>query len=164
MTVSPPNAIVAYAAYIPHFRLQRQELGAALGERAGRGARSVASYDEDTSTMGVEAARRALPNGARPQSIYFATTAPAYFDKTNASAIHAALDLGHEGFAVDLAGSTRSAVGALRAAAPGGGLAVLADIRTGRPGSADEREGGDAAAAFLFGAREAALAEVISEA
>ena len=30
-------------------------------------------------------------------------------------------------------------------------LAVLSDVRTGLPGGADEREGGDAAAAFVFG-------------
>ncbi|HEV3053342.1 MAG TPA: OB-fold domain-containing protein [Solirubrobacteraceae bacterium] len=143
--------LLAYGAYIPRHRLQRAELGAALGTRAGNGARTVAGYDEDTTSMGVEAARRALERGGCPDSIYFATTAPAYFDKTNATAIHAALDLGHRGFAVDLAGAARSAVGALRAAATTGGLAVLADIRTGRPGSSDERDSGDAAAAFLFG-------------
>ena len=155
--------IVSYGTYLPRHRLQREELGEALGVPAGRGARVVASFDEDTTTMGVEAARRAL-NGRRPGSVYFATTAPAYFDKTNASAIHAALDLGHEGFAVDLAGSARSAVGALRAAAAQGGLAVLADMRSGRPGSADERESGDGAAAILFGEPEEALAEVVAEA
>jgi len=145
------TGLLAYGAYVPRHRLQRSELAAALGTRAGKGARAVASYDEDSTTMGVEAARRALARGGCPDSIYFATTAPAYVDKTNATAIHAALDLGHRGFAVDLAGASRSAVGALRAAATTGGLAVLADIRTGRPGSADERDGGDAAAAFLFG-------------
>ncbi len=124
----------------------------------------VASFDEDSTTMGVEAARIALPDGDHPGSIHFATTAPAYADKTNASAIHAALDLGHEGFAVDVAGSARSGVGAFRAAAAAGGLAVLSDLRTGRPGSADEREGADAAAAFAFGAAEGSLAEIVAEA
>ena len=151
LTPQMPLGIVSYGAYLPRHRLQRAELGAALGASAGKGARVVASYDEDSTTMGVEAARRALANGARPGAIHFATTSPAYFDKTNASAIHAALDLGHEGFAVDLAGSARGATGALRAAAASGGLAVLSDVRTGRPGSADERDGGDGAAAFLFG-------------
>jgi len=155
------RGIVSYGAYVPRHRLQHAELAEALGVKAGRGARTVAGYDEDSTTMGVEAARRAL-NGRRPGSIYFATTAPAYFDKTNASAIHAALDLGHEGFAVDLAGSARGGTGALRAAAATGGLAVLSDLRTGRPASADEREGGDAAAAFLFG--EDPIAEVVGEA
>jgi hydroxymethylglutaryl-CoA synthase len=159
-----PHGLLSYGAYVPRHRLQREELGAALGASAGRGARVVASYDEDSTTMGVEAARRALASAGRPRSIYFATTAPAYFDKTNASAIHAALDLGHEGFAVDLAGSARGSTGALRAAAATGGLAILSDVRTGRPGSADERDGGDGAAAFLFGDSADAIAEVVAEA
>ena len=92
--------------------------------------------------MAVEAARRLAVNGAgAPEAIYFATTTPPYLDKTNAAAIHAALDLGHEGFAVDMAGSARSAVGASRAAATAGGLVVMADLVTGLPGSADERNG-----------------------
>ena len=46
--------------------------------------------------MGVEAARIALRGcrrRSRPQVLVFATTAPAYLDKTNATAIHAALGL-----------------------------------------------------------------------
>ena len=155
--------LLSYGAYVPRHRLQHEELSSALGLPGGPGARVVASYDEDSTTMGVEAARRALSNGHRPGAIYFATTAPAYFDKTNASTIHAALDLGHEGFAVDLAGSARGGVGALLSAASSGGLAVLSDIRTGRPGSADEREGGDAAAAFVFGDGEP-IAELVAHA
>ncbi|HEY3065408.1 MAG TPA: OB-fold domain-containing protein, partial [Methylomirabilota bacterium] len=83
--------------------------------------------------------------------VYFATSDPAYLDKTNATAIHAALDLPRNAMAVDMAGSVRSAAGALRAAldANGTALAAMADVRTGLPGGADEREGGDAAVAFL---------------
>ncbi len=154
------HALLSYAAYVPRHRLGRAELAAALGSGGGKGSRAVASYDEDSTTMGVEAARAALADGVRPAAIHFATTAPAYFDKTNATAIHAALDLGHDGFAVDLAGSARGATGALRAAAASGGLAVLSDLRTGRPGSADERDGGDAAAAFLFGDGEPIVANL----
>jgi len=157
------SGLLAYGAYVPRHRLQRAELGSALGVPAGKGARTVAAYDEDSTTMAVEAARRALA-GARPPvgGVYFATTAPAYVDKTNATAIHAALDLGHEGFAVDFAGSVRGAVGALRAAAAGSGLAALSDVRSGRPGSADERDSGDGAAAFLFG-DGGVIAEVVAD-
>lgn len=157
------RALTGYAVYVPRHRLQRAELKAALGSGGGKGARVVASYDEDSTTLGVEAARRALPAGERPGNVFFATTSPAYLDKTNATAIHAALDLGHEGFAADLAGSARSSVAALRAAASAGGLAVLSDLRTGRPGSADETGSADAAAALLFGAGEP-LAEIVAEA
>ena len=158
-----PHALLSYAAYVPSHRLAHAELGGALGTKGGAGARVLASYDEDSTTMGVEAARRALPGGARAETICFATTAPAYLDKTNATAIHAALGAGHEGVALDMAGSARSSTGALRLAAASGGLAVLSDLRTGLPGSADERDGADGAAALRFG-DGAAIADVIGEA
>jgi len=154
--------ITSYAAYVPRHRLQGQEVAQALTGGKGKGVRALASFDEDSTTLGVEAARRALDTDALPTSLYFATTTPAYLDKTNAAAIHAALDLPREGFAVDVAGSARSAVGALRAAAATGGLAVLADLRTGLPGSAEERAGGDAGAAFVFG--PGAAVEILAEA
>ncbi len=149
------NGIVAYAAYLPYFRLDRKAIGESLGAPSGSGTRSVASYDEDTTSMAVEAARaalRAAPN-ARPGALYFATAAPGYLDKTNASAIHAALALDAQAPAFDMLGSVRSGAGALSAAidASRPTLAALADIRTGLPGGGDEREGGDAAVAFLLG-------------
>jgi 3-hydroxy-3-methylglutaryl CoA synthase/uncharacterized OB-fold protein len=148
--------LVGYGAYIPYFRLKRSEIAAVLGEGGGQGTRAVASYDEDATSMGVEAARnvlRSVPDGARPQRVFFATASPPYLDKTNATVIHAALDLPASVLAVDMAGSVRSGVGALLAAAdsPVPALAVLADIRTGLAGGADERDGGDGAVALLFG-------------
>jgi 3-hydroxy-3-methylglutaryl CoA synthase len=145
--------IVTYGVYLPYWRLQRSAIGATLGSGGGKGTRSVASYDEDTTSMGVEAARAALraAPGVRPGALAFATTAPAYADKTNATAIHAALDLDRAVGAYDLVGAARSGVAAVELARATGGLAVLSDIRTGRPGSADEANGGDAAVALGFG-------------
>jgi hydroxymethylglutaryl-CoA synthase len=156
--------IAAYAAYLPRHRLAHEQLEAQLGTRGGSGHRIIASYDEDATTMAVEAARRVVDDGAAPGAVYFATTTPPYLDKTNASAIHTALDLGHDGFAVDLAGSARSAIGALRTAASSGGLAVLADLRTGLPTSVEERDGADGAVAFLFGPAEQAAVKIVAQA
>ena len=158
------DGIVAYGAYLPRHRLAREAISEALGEGGGRGTRAVAGYDEDTTSMGVEAARRARWDGAgEPASLHFATTAPAYADKTNATAVHAALGLSREVFAGDHGSSIRSAFGALRAAASDGGLAVLSDMRIGRPGSADEAGGGDGAAAFQFGSGDGVVAEVLAQ-
>src|SRR5581483_5672707 len=62
------RGILAYGAYLPYQRLDRKSISASLGQGGGRGTRTVASYDEDTTSLGVEAARRALralPPGAR---------------------------------------------------------------------------------------------------
>lgn len=157
------TGLLGYAAYVPRHRLDLAEVGAASGS-GGRGTRVVASYDEDSTTMAVEAAAALLHDSPSvPRAVYFATTSPAYLDKTNACAVHAALALPAETFAADLAGSARSAVAAWRAAAAAGGLAVLADVRTGRPGSGDERGGGDGAAALLFGDPALAIADILAE-
>lgn len=139
------NGLVAYASYLPRRRLAGSDIGLRRGDRV------VASYDEDSTTMAVAAAVRALHGQAPPTNLYLATSSPAYADKTNASAIHAALGLSPAAFATDLCGTGRSTIAAWRSAAATGGLAVSADIRVGRPGSADERLGGDGAAALLFG-------------
>jgi 3-hydroxy-3-methylglutaryl CoA synthase len=139
------HALTGYAAYLPHYRLA----GADIGWR--RGDRVVASFDEDSTTMAVAAAAAAIDGYRMPRNLYFATSTPAYADKTNATAIHAALGLAREAFATDMCGTGRSAFAAWRAAASTGGLAVAADIRVGRPGSPDEKFGGDGAAALLFG-------------
>ena len=173
------GGLVGYGAYIPYYRLERGRIGAVLGRGGGRGTRSVAAYDEDTTSMAVAAGRAALagltqrdgpgrqPSRESVRQLFFATAVPAYADKTNATAVHAALRLPADALAVDMVGAVRSGVGALVAAAGSAvpTMAVLADIRTGLPGSAEERDGGDGAAAFVFGsgADMPVLAEVIGQ-
>lgn len=156
--------LTGYGAYLPYWRLERTTIGEALGAPAGAGSRSVASFDEDSTSMGVEAARVALRSatGEPPAEVWFATTSPAYADKTNAVAVHAALGLAPEGGAYDVVGSVRSGLAAIRAASDASAagrsaLAVCADVRTGLSGSADERGGGDAAVALRFSTDEAPI-------
>ncbi|MCW2752404.1 MAG: 3-ketoacyl-CoA thiolase [Aeromicrobium sp.] len=153
------HSLLAYATYLPVHRLDGKDIGT-------RSARVVASFDEDSTTLGVAAATSLLGSlDAIPEvpSLHFATTSPAYLDKTNAVAIHAALGLPPEVFVADVAGSGRSAFAAVRAALSDGALAVLADVRVGKPGSADEKAGGDGAAAFLFGDGDG-IAEILAQA
>jgi 3-hydroxy-3-methylglutaryl CoA synthase/uncharacterized OB-fold protein len=130
----------------------------------------VASYDEDTTSMAVEAARIALRGHAGSiDQLYFSTSAPAYLDKTNATAVHAALAIGEAALAADFGGAVRSGVAAVLAAAGShtSTLIALSDTRTGMPGGGDEAAGGDAAAALIVGpgTRECPLvAELVAHA
>ncbi len=159
------RGIIASGAYIPHRRLDRREITEMFGKGGGAGTRSVASFDEDTTTIGVDAARNALGGtpGIAPDSLWFATARPAYLDKTNATAIHAALRLAPSVGALDMGGAIRSGIGTLRTALGGVGttLVVAADMRDGLPTSSDEAAGGDAAAAMLVG--DDTTAPVIAE-
>ena len=146
--------IAAWGTYLPTHRLDRKVIGAALGAHVGGGTRAVAGYDEDTTSMGVEAARNALANlppELMPKQLLYATANPAYLDKTNAAAIHAALGLPANVAAYDVGGAVRSGMGAIRLGVNASmlSLVVCSDMRTGLPGSSDEREGGDGAVAFV---------------
>lgn len=150
------RGIISAAAYVPYWRLDRAAIGAFHGGR-GSGTRSVASYDEDTTTLAVEAGRLALrgaPGASAPETLWFATSTPTYAEKTNATVVHAALRLPASTAAFDAGSAVRSGAGALRAALRSGESSVLvatADIRTGMPNSPDESAGGDAGAAVLVG-------------
>src|SRR5581483_5335090 len=119
-----------------------------LGSGGGKGTRTVASYDEDTTTLGVEAGRQALATAgaaaSAPQDLLFSTPDPAYLDKTSATTIHAALGLDRGCAAYDLCGSSRSAVATLLQALASSRptLAIVSDLRTGLAGSAEERDSG----------------------
>src|SRR3569623_2470852 len=108
---------VGWGAHVPQRRLDRTQIAAIAGTGGGKGTRAVASYDEDSTTMAVEASRACLAStDVVPASLWFATTSPTYLDKTNATAVHAALRLDRSAPAYDAVGSVRSAVAALRAA------------------------------------------------
>ena len=161
--------IVSYGSYIPYRRLKRAAIAALLGVPASRGERAVASFDEDTVSMAVEALRDALKGAPHSTigSLLFATTTPPYGEKLNAALVGAAAQLPAEIRAADLTGSTRAGLaGLLQAAeaaqASGVDAAIaMADARLGAPEGKMEQQSGDGGAAFILG-REGALAEIVA--
>ncbi|MDA8274106.1 MAG: OB-fold domain-containing protein [Actinomycetota bacterium] len=156
------RGIVSIAGYVPYRRLERSSVTDFFGKGGGAGTRAVAGFDEDTTTMAVEAGRAALDScptgrssvffpGDEPMAVWLSTASPAYLDKTNATVLHAALGLPEEASAYDFGGALRSATGVLNAALDGRGtvLVTVADRRDGLPTSVDEQAAGDAAAAVL---------------
>jgi 3-hydroxy-3-methylglutaryl CoA synthase len=157
--------ITSWGTYLPFWRLPRAAIAGVLGSGGGKGSRAVASHDEDTTTLGVEAARRTMAlAGTTPQDLLFSTPAPGYLDKTSATTVHAALGLDRSCAAYDLCGSSRSALATLLQglSVPAGRttLVVLSDLRTGLAGSAEERDSGDGAVAFAC-ASDGAVVELI---
>jgi hydroxymethylglutaryl-CoA synthase len=158
--------IVSYGSYVPYRRLKRSAISAVLGVPGGRGERAVASFDEDSISMAVEALRDALkgaPN-AVPEALFFATTTPPYGEKLNSAIIGAATRLPTEIRAADLTGSTRAGLSgllqALDSASAGNCAAVTtADARLGAPEGRLEQQTGDGAVAFIVGSK-GVIAEV----
>ena len=159
--------IVSYGSYVPYRRLKRAAIGQALGIAAGKGERAVASFDEDSVSMAVEAARdalRAAPS-TKVRSLLFATTTPPYAEKLNAAMIGAAARLPLEIRAADLTGSTRAGLSALLQGADAArdgssqALVAIADARLAAPEGKAEQAGGDGAVAFVLGS-ENVIAEI----
>lgn len=151
-------AIKSTGAYLPYYRLKREEIARAWGTTASRGEKAVANFDEDSLTLGVEAGRDCL-GGIDHQIIdglYFASTTAPYKEKQCAATIAAVLDLKKNIFTADFTDTLRASTNALRAAldAVKAGsaqnvLVIAADCRLGAPGSEFEQTFGDGAAALL---------------
>ena len=159
--------ITSYGAYIPLYRLSRDEISRFWDTSSIKGERAVSNFDEDSLTMGVEAAIDCL-NGVDRELIdglYFSSTTLPYNGKESASILAAAGDLRRDIFTADFSSSLRAGSSALRAAmsAVKGGVAkrvlvVSSDCRVPAPGSEHELLFGDGAAAFLVGDADVAVA------
>jgi hydroxymethylglutaryl-CoA synthase len=150
--------IAAWGAYIPSYRLDRKTMGKAWDTPSLPGERAVSAGDEDSLTMGVEAALAATAGRdlSELDAVFFATTTSPYAEKQAAATIAAVLDRPHA-FTSDITGTLRASTTALRlalaAVAAGSArsaLVVAADARPAEPASATEQLFGDGAAAVLL--------------
>ena len=160
------RGILSAAGYVPYRRLSPGGDRRFHAERRGHGHPVGGVPRRGHHHLGVEAARlalRACPDRGR-DALWFATSTPAYLDKTNATVVHAALRLPSDVPAFDFGGALRSGAGALRPALADAGavLVVASDTRNGLPTSADESAGGDAGAA-VAGRRGRTGGAVIAE-
>ncbi len=158
--------LTAFGAYLPRRRLSRKAIADANqwfnpGLRgAAKGERAMANWDEDPITMAVEAARDCLGEGDRSSidAVRFASTTMPFADRQNAGIVAAALNLPEAVSAVDISGSQRAGLSALRtgldAVAAGSAKDVLVasgEKRLARVASSQEMQFGDGAAAFRIG-------------
>ena len=169
-----PIGLMAYGAYVPRLRLQRAVIAAAhrwfepsLGS-LGHGERAMGSWDEDSNTLAVEAARACLKgfDRRRVDGLYLGSTSFPFLDRQNAGLVGEALGLRGDLQTFDLAGSQRAGTSALLAALKGAtageqALVVGADRRRTRAASTAEMSYGDGAAALLVGAGDT-VAELVA--
>ena len=155
------RGISGFGAYIPQARLQRSAIAEANAwfdaglKSLGRGQRSMCNWDEDSITMGVEAAADCLAglDGHVPESLYFASTTFPFLDRQNSVVLAEALDLPRRMRTMDISASQRAATSALLTLLQGeqSGLVVASEHRRAKAGSRAEMLWGDAAAAIATG-------------
>jgi hydroxymethylglutaryl-CoA synthase len=156
--------IQSFGGYVPRLRLARKSVVEANGwfnqglRAYAKGERAICSWDEDSVTMGVEAARDALADMPRDhfKALYFATTSAPFEDRQNAGIIAQALRLGDKLNTIDLGASQRAGttglVTALDTVAARGGpvLYIAAEKRRTPAASPQELLFGDGAAALVL--------------
>lgn len=166
--------IIDFGNYIPHYRVSRQAFGEAWKLEQAKplllGERAVAGFDEDSLTMGVEAALHALDGRSHHavDALYFASTTAPFGEKASAAVIAMACDVPAKRTA-DFGSSLRAGTTALalafdtlQANSARQALVVAADMRRAEPGTLLDAISGDGAAALLLG-QEDLLAELMGQ-
>ena len=153
--------VSSIGTYLPRLRLSRAAIAAATGwlsgGSGGKGARTLAFWDEDALTMAVAAARDCLSHAAvdraSVEALTFATTTPVFVTPQSGALVHAALRLNPPCIVQDHGGTPRATLAALHAALEAGRPALVAgsDLAIEPAGSAAEQRNGDGGAAILVG-------------
>lgn len=166
--------IVGYGAYLPRYRIKRDEYVKAWNIFLVKGIneKTIPGFDEDAVTMGVEAALSALKcsglNASDIDAVFWASTSAPYTLKMVAPTIGLALGVRSDIHTDDFAHSEKAGIAALIVAADyvstGKGkyaMVVASDVLQGPPGNIPETEHGVGcgAAAFIVG-EEGVIAEL----
>jgi hydroxymethylglutaryl-CoA synthase len=163
------TGIVGYGAHIPSYRIKVEEIAKVWGDDPASiskglvvNQKSVPGPDEDTVTIAVEAARRALKRAEiDPQqigAIYVGSESHPYAVKPTATIVADAIRASPDLTAADLefackAGTAgiQAAIGLVKSGLIKYGLAIGADTSQGAPGDALEYTASAGGAAYIIG-------------
>jgi 3-hydroxy-3-methylglutaryl CoA synthase len=152
--------ITKFGAYVPIYRIAQAELNRAWSRGGGKGELAVANVDEDSITMGVNAALDCIDgDGAEPiDGVYFATTTSPFREKPASPIVAMAANMRRDVHGADFGESLRAGTAALRAALDAvkagtekQALVIASDLRMGEPKSEFEQAIGDGAVALMVG-------------
>ena len=163
------TGIIGYGTYIPKYRLKLSEIAQMWGKDFAEienglkiTEKAVPGFDEDSVTMGIEAARKAVAMaGIVPtslQSVYFGSESHPYAVKPSSTILGEYLGIGNNYFAADLEFACKAGtagmqvtVGLLNSKNIKYGLVVGSDTAQGKPHDALEYTAASAACAYILG-------------
>lgn len=161
--------IVGYGAYIPRYRIKVEKIAKVWGSNAENvqkglliSEKAVAGFDEDTSTISVEAARNAVKMaGIDPQrigAIYVGSESHPYTVKPTATIVADAIDATPDLTAADYEFACKAGTAGMQTCmglASSGmieyGMAIGADTAQGAPGDALEYTAASGGVAYIIG-------------
>ena len=157
--------IAGYGVYIPRYRIKREDIAKAW-ETGGRGENSVACHDEDVITMATEASLNALHHSGIDGSselgaIYLGTDSCSHVEHSSLGIIGEVLRAKEEIDLADFTASPRASLAAFKACLDAikskrisYGLVIGSEARSVAPGSSEEINCGDGAAALVLGCED----------
>ena len=173
--------IVGYGAYVPKKRIKVEEIakvwkkdGKKISAGIGVIEKALGSWDEDTATISVEIARKALEvakiNAKEIGALYVGSESHPYAVKPTSSIVAEAINTGTELMAADLEFACKAGTAGIqmvyaevKAGMINYGLAIGADTAQGRPGDALEFTAGSGGAGFIVGNKKEEIIAEINE-
>ena len=173
--------IVGYGAYVPKKRIKVEEIakvwkkdGKKVSVGIGVIEKALGSWDEDTATISVEVARKALEvakiEAKEIGAVYVGSESHPYAVKPTSSIVAEAINTGTELMAADLEFACKAGTAGLqlvyaevKAGMINYGLAIGADTAQGRPGDALEFTAGSGGAGFIVGNKKEEIIAEINE-
>ena len=173
------TGIVGYGTYIPKYRLKLSEIAQVWGKDVNeicglQDEKAVPSFDEDSVTMAVEAAKKAIAmagiNASSLQSIYFGSESHPYAVNPSSTILGEYLGIGNNYFAADLEFACKAGTAGIQVTAGllgnkniNYGLVVGSDTAQGKPHDALEYTAASAACAYILGNKKSEIIANILE-
>lgn len=172
------NGIISYGTYIPKYRIKISDIASFWKKNAseiqkglGLSEKSVASVDEDATTLSIEAALIAIESGKIPlediKALAVGSESHPYAVKPTSTIVGEILGIPHNYLAIDTQFACKAATAAMRLISKMDelkehkyGLVIGSDVAQAKPGDALEYTAASAAAAFIMGAGNQVIAQI----
>lgn len=174
------NGIISYGTYIPRNRIKISSIARfwrknseEIEKGLGLSEKSVASLDEDATTLAIEAALIAIQSGKIPlkdiKALAVGSESHPYAVKPTSTIVGEILGIPHNYLAIDTQFACKAATAAMRLISKMDelkqnkyGLVIGSDVAQAKPGDALEYTAASASAAFVMGGGNKVIAQIIS--
>lgn len=174
------NGIISYGTYIPKFRIKLSEIAnfwnknsAEIERGLGLTEKSVASLDEDATTLAIESAQIAIDSGQIKlediKALAVGSESHPYAVKPTSTIVGEILGIPHNYLAIDTQFACKAATAAMRLISKMDelkehkyGLVIGSDVAQAKPGDALEYTAASASASFIMGAGDKVIAKILA--